>query len=87
MTATRAPMCHLTAFGDSSVDFELRFWMNDPQNGISNIVDDVLRRVWHKFHEHGVSIPFPQRDLHLKTLLGTSKKLAAPGLGVYRRPV
>lgn len=61
------PMCHLTGFGDSSVDFELRFWINDPQNGISNVIDDVLRRVWHKFHQHGVSIPFPQRDLHLKS--------------------
>jgi small-conductance mechanosensitive channel len=59
--------CLLTGFGDSSVDLELRFWINDPQNGISNIVDDVLRRVWRKFHEHGIAIPFPQRDLHLKS--------------------
>jgi small-conductance mechanosensitive channel len=65
--ASPEPACLLTGFGDSSVDLELRFWINDPQNGVSNVVDSVLRRVWKKFHEHGVSIPFPQRDLHIKT--------------------
>ena len=25
----------------------------------------MLLRVWDKFHEHGIEIPFPQRDLHL----------------------
>ncbi|NNG05588.1 MAG: mechanosensitive ion channel [Inquilinus sp.] len=58
--------CLLRGFGDSSVDLELRIWIKDPQNGISNVKSEVLLLVWEKFHEHKVEIPFPQRDLHLK---------------------
>lgn len=52
-------------FGDSSVDIEMRIWIRDPQNGVSNIKSAVLLRVWDKFQEHGIDIPYPQRDLHL----------------------
>ena len=61
------PACLLKGFGDSSVDLELRFWISDPQNGVSNVRSEVLLRVWDKFHAEGIEIPFPQRDLHLKT--------------------
>lgn len=53
-------------FGDSSVDLEMRVWINDPQNGVSNIKSEILLSVWEKFHEHGIEIPYPQRDLHIK---------------------
>jgi small-conductance mechanosensitive channel len=59
------PICLLTGFGDSSVDLELRFWINDPKNGTTNIQSDVLFRVWDTLKEHGIQIPFPQRDVHL----------------------
>ena len=61
------PSCLLMGFGDSSVDLELRLWISDPVNGIANVRSEVLLDVWQKFHEHGVEIPFPQRDLHLRT--------------------
>jgi small-conductance mechanosensitive channel len=60
-------VCLLKGFGDSSVDLELRIWIEDPQNGISNVKSQVLLLVWDKFHEHGVEIPFPQRDLHIRS--------------------
>jgi len=56
----------LKGFGDSSVDIEMRIWIRDPQNGVSNLKSAVLLRVWDKFQEHDIEIPFPQRDLHLK---------------------
>ncbi|HZD26719.1 MAG TPA: mechanosensitive ion channel domain-containing protein [Alphaproteobacteria bacterium] len=62
-----APRCLLTGFGDSSVDLQLRYWINDPEEGISNLRSDVLLRVWDLFHEHGIEIPYPQRDLHLRS--------------------
>ena len=62
------PVVRLTEFGDSSVNLEIRGWINDPVNGIGNIISDVLLRVWDKFHEHGIEIPFPQRDLHFKSM-------------------
>ena len=62
-----APVCQLRGFGDSSVDLEIRMWIDDPQKGRANVISDVLLMVWDKFHEHGIEIPYPQRDLYLKT--------------------
>ncbi|WP_438730200.1 mechanosensitive ion channel family protein [Parasphingorhabdus sp. DH2-15] len=53
-------------FGDNSVNFEIRAWINDPQEGVGNVRADVMMRVWDLFQEHDIEIPFPQRDLHLK---------------------
>lgn len=64
------PRCQMIGFGDSSVDLELRIWINDPPNGRANVCSEVLLEVWDKFHEHGIEIPFPQRDLHVKSVLG-----------------
>ena len=64
------PKCRLKGFGDSSVDFELRVWINDPKNGISSVKDAVLSVMWKSFHEGGIEFPFPQRDLHLKDAVG-----------------
>jgi small-conductance mechanosensitive channel len=62
------PVCLLKGFGDSSVDLEIRFWIRDPQNGISNVKSLILLRLWDLFHENGIEIPFPQRDLHLRSV-------------------
>jgi small-conductance mechanosensitive channel len=61
------PKCLLIGFGDSAVDLELRFWIQDAQHGVRNVRSDVLLKVWDKFHEHGIEIPYPQRDLHIRT--------------------
>lgn len=61
------PNVLVRSFGDSSVDLEARFWIQDPQNGVSNIARDILRVVWRKFHENGIEIPYPQRDLHIRS--------------------
>ncbi len=62
------PVCLLRDFGDSSVNFEIRFWINDPRNGIQNIRSEILFSIWDKFKENNIEIPFPQRDYHLKSL-------------------
>jgi len=64
--ANPVPICLLMGFGDSSVDLEIRFWINDPQNGVSNVKSEVLLLVWDKFHAEGIEIPFPQRDVHVR---------------------
>jgi small-conductance mechanosensitive channel len=64
------PVCLVSGFGDSSVDLELRFWINDPANGTANVRSAVLLGIWDRFHEHGIEIPFPQRDLHLRSATG-----------------
>ena len=60
------PVARLMAFGDNGIALELRLWINDPQNGISNVRSDVNLGIWRGFREAGITIPFPQRDLHLK---------------------
>ena len=60
------PVCRLMGFGDSSVDFELRIWIDDPQAGVVNVKSDVFLALWDRFHEHGITIPFPQREVTIK---------------------
>ncbi|WP_317450833.1 mechanosensitive ion channel family protein [Sphingopyxis sp. LK2115] len=66
--AEPAPVCWITAFGDSSVDHEVRFWITDPEAGIGNIKGDVFLRIWDRFQESGIEIPYPQRDLHVRSM-------------------
>jgi small-conductance mechanosensitive channel len=64
---TPEPKCLVMAYGESTVNLELRVWINDPKNGIANVKDEVLMAVWDSFHENGIEIAFPQRDLHIKS--------------------
>lgn len=60
------PKCHLREFSDSSVNFILHFWLDDVTKGIYEPHSDVMRSIWKKFKTHNITIPFPQRDLHIK---------------------
>lgn len=60
------PSCYLKEFGDSSVNFMLFFWVEDVSSGRYRAQSDVMMRVWKKFKEHNISIPFPQRDIYIK---------------------
>jgi small-conductance mechanosensitive channel len=62
------PVCLLVGFGDNSVNFELRLWIRDPENGITNLKSQILLGVWQRFQEHGIELPFPQRVVHHKTV-------------------
>lgn len=62
-----SPMCNLMEFDDSSVNFDLRFWINDPASGVSNVRSAVYLALWDALHDHNIEIPFPQLDLHVKT--------------------
>ena len=66
------PNVWLTQFGDSSVDHEILAWISDPEGGVGNVRSDVLNRVWWLFKEHGVEIPFPQRDVQVKSWPGAA---------------
>ena len=61
----RPPVCHIVGFGDSSVDYILRFWISDPTGGLTNIRGNVYLALWDAFKENGVSIPFPQREVRV----------------------
>ena len=59
----KAPVCHIVGFGDSSVDYILRFWIKDPTGGLTNIRGNVFLALWDTFQENDISIPFPQREV------------------------
>lgn len=62
-----APRCLLTGFGDSSINLELRVWIDDPQEGRANVLSEIFLDIWKRFREGGIEIPFPQRDLHIRS--------------------
>jgi small-conductance mechanosensitive channel len=66
--ASPPPVCHVTGFGDSAVSLVLRFWIADPQNGVTNIRGDVLLGLWDAFLEQRIEFPFHQRELHIRDL-------------------
>lgn len=66
-SAYAQPVCWMTAFGSSSLDFKLRFWISDPSNGLTNVRGEVLMALWDAFKEAGISIPFPHREIIMKT--------------------
>ena len=68
--------CYLRGFGDSSVDFILHFWVDDVENGRWTPQSEILFAIWHRFAEEGISIPYPQRDLHIKSPGGLDKVIA-----------
>ncbi len=73
------PIIQLTRFNDNSIDFVIKFWvahflqLNEAKSGLIIAIDET-------FKEHGIVIPFPQRDIHIinaaadKNLKGGSLK-------------
>ena len=62
-----APRVLIKGFGDSAINLELRMWIRDAKNGVSNVASDVYYKIWQKFNENNVEFPHPQRDIHIVT--------------------
>ena len=61
-----APRVRMRAFGTSSLDFELLAWIDRPVLR-GRIRHDLLKGIYNAFIEHGIEIPFPQTDVHLRS--------------------
>ena len=62
-----APKCLFIEFGESSLKLQLRFWIGDAQNGVQNVKSDVLLQIWDRFKQNGIRVPYPQRDVHVRS--------------------
>lgn len=71
-----APEVLFMQFGESSLDFELLVWVPDPTQQIP-VRNDINFAIDAAFREAGIEIPFPQRDLHLRTVSSESLQLLA----------
>ena len=61
----RQAVCWVTGFGDSSIDYVLRFWIDDAAGGLTNVRGQVYLALWDAFKEQGITIPFPQREVRV----------------------
>ncbi len=59
------PDAEIAGFGDSGVDILVEFWMEGIDDGANRIGADLLLMLWDAFHEHGIEIPFPQREVKI----------------------
>lgn len=78
---TPAPVCWITEFGDSSINFSLRFWIKDAEAGVSNVKGQVLLALWDAFKENDIQIPYPHREVFVHKVDApppTKKKKKAP---------
>jgi small-conductance mechanosensitive channel len=60
-----SPKVWFKSFGDSSLNFELLVWIDEPEN--SDPIKSALHfQIEHEFRERGIEIPFPQRDVNIR---------------------
>ena len=65
LKAPNPPIAFLVQFAESGINLELGFWINDPENGQGNLKSAINLAVWRAFKAHGISIPFPQREVRI----------------------
>jgi small-conductance mechanosensitive channel len=67
-----------TNFGESSLDFDARVFIDDI-NWVAFVASDLRFSIHKALSEAGIEIPFPQRDIHVKGLDQTVDKLVSSG--------
>ena len=60
------PAVWMTGFGENALEHEIRVWIVDPEAGLGAVRSDILERLWLLFKEHGINVPYPQRDVRVK---------------------
>ncbi|MGQ9631419.1 MAG: mechanosensitive ion channel family protein [bacterium] len=60
------PFVKFSGFGDSSLDFELLVWTRNPSRR-EVLISDINFAIDSAFRKYGVEIPFPQRDIHIRS--------------------
>ena len=63
------PAVVILRFGESAIELELRFWINDARNNVRNIKSQVLYEIWHLFRRDNFRIPYPKRDLYMRVAI------------------
>ena len=60
------PVCLVKDFTDECIVLEMRFWIIDPENGTANVGSNILREVWKRFTENGMSVPLRRKELFIE---------------------
>ena len=75
------PKCLVMEFGDEAIELEARFWISDPQNGVSNVSSEVMLNIWDKFKEVGIDIPLRHEDVLITPGSTIKVEMVPPGGG------
>ncbi|MCE9642345.1 MAG: mechanosensitive ion channel [Betaproteobacteria bacterium] len=59
------PVVLIKAFADNGIDLELAVWVEDPEQGKTNLRSDIYYGIWREFKARGIVIPYPQREVRL----------------------
>lgn len=59
------PDCEIDSFGDSGINMFVEFWMIGVDDGKNRVGGDLLLTIFETLREHGIEIPFPQREVRI----------------------
>lgn len=72
------PKVWFRGFGDSSLNFELLAWSSSLLHRKGQFISDLNFAIYDKFTEQGIEIPFPQHDLHIRSVEGGTLEVKPP---------
>lgn len=61
-----APAVRLVSLGDNGINYEIRLWIDDPEDGIGNVRSDVLKGVLTRFQENGIRLAQPKFEIRVR---------------------
>lgn len=70
-----APKVLITSFGDSSINMEVRVWTNKYTHRRGFFRSEIYYEIFNRFKKENIEIPFPQRDLHIRSGILNEKKI------------
>jgi len=73
-----APSVLIKGFGESGIDLGLTIWIPDPEEGSAALQSAIYLEIWRAFQQHGISIPYPQREVRI---LGSNNSAGASAAG------
>ena len=76
-----APKCLVMEFGEEAVEIEARFWIDDPENGVSNVGSEAMLSVWDEFQKAGIDIPMRHEDVLITPGSTIKVEMVPPGGG------
>ncbi len=80
----RTPSVRFVGYGDNSINFELLFWIDVRHTARRLVRSDLYFAVFEALQAAGIEIPFPQRDLHIRSGLDMAKP--TPGSDTAGKP-
>jgi small-conductance mechanosensitive channel len=63
VSTNNPPSAYLLRFGADGFELRVSFWIEDPENGRTNVISDVNRAILVLIRERGIELPFPQREI------------------------